>query len=55
METQAKDTGAQVIFPSILAVEEEREARSKCTMHMNSWLCSWCRSKGFEFYDNRNL
>ncbi|GAB0205522.1 hypothetical protein GRJ2_003017800 [Grus japonensis] len=52
---QDKNIGAQVLFSSILPVGGKGAARNRSIMHINSWLCGWCRHKGFGFYNNRTF
>lgn len=49
---QAKNTGAKIIFLSILLVSEAGTARSRCIVQINGLLQGWSCREGFGFYDN---
>ncbi|GAB0209002.1 hypothetical protein GRJ2_003365900 [Grus japonensis] len=47
-----KDSGAQVIFSSLLPVEGSNGGRNRRTQSINAWLCDWCQHHNFGFFDN---
>lgn len=52
LAVQVKNSGAQVIFSSILPVGGNGAGRNRDVRHINSWLHGWCHLKSFDFYDN---
>jgi len=54
LAVQVKNTGAQVIFSSVLPVGGKRKARNRHMMH-NFWLSGWCWREDIGFYDSRTF
>ncbi|GAB0179160.1 hypothetical protein GRJ2_000381300 [Grus japonensis] len=47
-----KDSGAQVIFSSLLPVEGSNGGWNRRTQSINAWLHGWCQRHNFGFFDN---
>ena len=47
-----RESGAQVIFSSILPVAGSDIGRNRQTQSINTWLCGWCHHHSFGFFDN---
>lgn len=47
-----KGSGAQVVVSSILPVRGRGPGRRRRIERVNAWLRSWCRTRGFGFYDH---
>ena len=47
-----RDLGAQVAFPSILAVKGKGFERASRICRANKWLRDWCHSQGFSYLDH---
>ncbi|GAB0205185.1 hypothetical protein GRJ2_002984100 [Grus japonensis] len=47
-----KDSGAQVIFSSLLPVEGSNVGRNRRAQSINAWLRGWCQRHNFGFFDN---
>lgn len=46
-----RDPRAQVMFSSILPVEDSNAGRSSQIESIHIWLCGWCHCKNFGFFD----
>jgi len=47
-----RESGAQVIFSSLLPVAGGDVARNRWTQSINTWLRGWCHRHSFGFFDN---
>ncbi|XP_053898073.1 cytosolic Fe-S cluster assembly factor NUBP1 isoform X1 [Malaclemys terrapin pileata] len=47
-----KDFRAQVVFSSILPVQEKGLGRDRRIVEVNKWLRRWCWREGFRFFDH---
>jgi len=47
-----RESGAQVIFKSLLPVVGSDIGRNRQTKSVNTRLCGWCHSHSFGFFDN---
>jgi len=45
-----KGSGVQVVFSSVLPAGNWDPGRRR-TDQLNEWLCEWCHTKGYGFYD----
>lgn len=49
---QVKNTGARVVFSSVLSEEVKRKTKNRHITHINSWLHGRCQCEGLGFYYN---
>jgi len=47
-----RESGAQVIFSSLLPVVGSDIGSNRQTQSMNTWLHCWCHHHNFDFFDN---
>jgi len=48
-----RESGAPVIFSSLLPVVDSDNGRNRQTQFINTWLRSWCHHHSFGFFNNR--
>jgi len=48
----ARESGAQVIFSSLLPVVSSDTRRNRSYQPINTWLHGWCHHRSFGFFDN---
>lgn len=47
-----KDSGAQVVFSSIVPVMRRDTGRNRHAQDINAWLQDWCLHQNFDFYNH---
>ncbi|PKU38376.1 hypothetical protein llap_11321 [Limosa lapponica baueri] len=52
LEVAVKDSGAQIVFSSILPVKGKGFDRASQIWGVNKWLQDWCHSQGFNYLDD---
>jgi len=55
LEQQAKGSGAQVVFSSILPIAGEDKGRNRKSQQINTWLQAWCHRQNLRFFDHGSV